>query len=126
MKYIIQNKKQNDHKRPTDTFQASLAPTATNLPPYYQHLVNGKILSIVQELRSSIFGIPATPHASRDSRDDPQLTLHTLQQMENSSPATANADINITGLLPQQPSTLPSYYENSHTLQLDDLGFDVL
>ena len=96
MKYIIENKKQNDHKHPTAAFQASLAPTAKNLPSYYEHLVNGKILSVVQELRSSIFGIPATPHASRDSRDDPQVILHTLQRMENSSPATENVDINIT------------------------------
>ena len=93
MKHIIENKKQNDHKHPIDAFQASLAPAPKNLPPYYQHLVNGKILSVVQELRSSIFGTPAMPHASRDSRDDPPLTLHTLQRMENSSPATEIATL---------------------------------
>ena len=63
----------------------------------------------------ALFGSPATTHTSRDSWDDPPLTLRTLQPTDNSSPAREIADINITGLPPQQPSTLASYYENSHT-----------
>jgi hypothetical protein len=117
MKYIIENnKKQNDYKHPIDAFLEVLAPTLKNLPPYYQHLARGKIFSVVQELESqALFSSPATPHSSRDSWDDPPLTLRTLQPMDNSSPAMGIADIDITGLTPQQPSTLASYYENSHT-----------
>jgi hypothetical protein len=97
-------KKQNDYKHPIDAFLEGLVPTLKNLPPYYQYLAKGKIFSVVQELEGqAFFGSPAaTPHSSRDSRD-------------NSSPATEIADINITALTPRQPSTLASYYENSHT-----------
>jgi hypothetical protein len=105
MKYIIENnKKQNDYKHPIDAFLEGLAPTLKNLPPSYQHLAKGKIFSVVQELEGkAFFGSPAaTPHSSRDSCD-------------NSSPVIEIAD-NITALTPQQPSTLASYYENSHTL----------
>ena len=108
MKYIIENnKKQNDYKHPIDAFLEGLAPTLKNLPPYYQHLAKGKIFSVVQELEGqALFGSPATPHSSRDSWDDPPLTLRILQPMDNSSPAMEIADINnITGLTPQQPST---------------------
>jgi len=117
MKYIIENnKKQNDYKHPIDAFLAILASTLKNLPPYYQHLPKGQIFSVVQELEGqALFGSPATPFCSRDSWDDPPLTLSTLQPMDNSSPAMEIADINITGLTPQQPSTLASYYKNSHT-----------
>jgi hypothetical protein len=117
MKYIIENnKKQNDYKHPIDAILEGLAPTLKNLPPYYQHLAKGKIFSVVQELEAqALFGPPATPHSSRDSWDDPPLTLRTLQPMDSLSPAMEIADINIAGLTPQQPSTLASYYENSHT-----------
>jgi hypothetical protein len=74
-----------------------------NLPPYYQHLAKGKIFSVVQELDGqALFG----SHSSRDSWDEPPPTLRTLQPMDISSPAIEFADINITGLTPQQPSTL--------------------
>jgi len=117
MKYIIENnKKQNDYKHPIDAFLEGLVPTLKNLPPYYQHLAKGKIFSVVQELEGeALFGSPATAHSSRDSWDDPPINLRTLQPMDNSSPAVEIADINITGLTTQQPSTLASYYENSHT-----------
>jgi len=71
----------------------------------------------VQELEGqALFGSLATVHCHRDSWDDLPLTLRTLQPMDNSFPAMEIADINnITGLTPQQPSTLASYYENSHT-----------
>jgi len=118
MKYIIENnKKQNDYKHSIDAFLEGLAPTLKNLPPYYQHLTKGKIFSVVQELvGQALFGSLATVHSSRDSWDDQPLTLRTLQPMDNSSPAMEIADINnITGSTPQQPSTLASYYENSHT-----------
>jgi hypothetical protein len=79
-------------------------------------LAKGKIFSIVQELEGqALFGSPATTHSSCDYWDDPPQTSRTLQPMDNSSPAMDIADINITGLTPQQPSTLASYYENSHT-----------
>jgi hypothetical protein len=35
--------------------------------------------------------------------------------MDSSSRAMEIADVNITGLTPQQPSALASCYENSHT-----------
>jgi len=110
MKYIIENnKKRNDYKHPIDAFLEGLAPTLKHLPPYYQHLAKGKIFSVVQELEGqALFG---SPHSSRDSWDDPPLTLRTLYPMDNSS----QVDINITSLTPQQPSTLASYYENSPT-----------
>ena len=88
MKYIFENNiKQNDYKHPIDAFVEGLAPTLKNRPPYYQHLAKGKISSVVQELEGqAIFGSPAaTPHSSRDSRD-------------NSPPATEIAEINITAL----------------------------
>ena len=70
----------------------------------------------MQELEvQALFGLPATPHSSRDSWDDPPLTLRTLQPMDNLSSAMEISDINITDLTPQQPSTLTSYYENSNT-----------
>ena len=116
MKYIIENnKKQNDYKHPIDAFLEGLAPTLKNLPPYSQHLAKGKILSVVQESEGqALFGSPATPHSSRNTQDDPPLTLCTLQPMDNLSPAMEIAHINITGLTPQQPSKLTSYYENCH------------
>ena len=88
MKYVIENnKKQNDCKHPINAFLESLAHTLKNLPLHYQHLAKGKISSVVQELEGqAIFGSPAaTPHSSRDSRD-------------NSPPATEIAEINITAL----------------------------
>jgi hypothetical protein len=108
MKYIIENnKKQNHYKHPIDAFLEGLAPTLKTLPPYYQHLAKGKIFSVVQDLEGqALFGSPATPHSSRDSWDDLPLTLRTLQPMDNSSSAMDIADVNITGLTPQQPSTL--------------------
>jgi hypothetical protein len=107
MKYITENNKiLNDYKHPIHAFLEGLAPTLKNLPPYHQHLAKGKIFSVVQELEGqAFFGSPAaTPHSSRDSWD-------------NSSSATEIADINITALTPQQPSTrtLAPYYQNSHT-----------
>jgi hypothetical protein len=104
MKYIIENNnKQNYYKHPIDEFLEGLPPTLKNFPPYYQYLAKGKMFSVVQELGQAFFDSPvATPHSSRDYRD-------------NSSPATETADINITALTPWQPSTLASYYENSHT-----------
>jgi hypothetical protein len=96
MKYIIENnKKQNDYKHPIDAFLEGLAPTLKNLPPYYQHLAKGKIFSVVQEIEGqAFFGSPAaTPHSSRDSR-------------ENSSQPTEIVD-NITASTPR----LASYYE---------------
>ena len=70
----------------------------------------------MQELEcEALFGSPATPRSIRDSWDDPPLASRTLQPMDNSSPAVEISDINITGLTPRQPSTLASYYENSHT-----------
>jgi hypothetical protein len=117
MKYVIENnKKHNDYKHPIDAFLVGLAPTLKNLPPHYQHLAKGKMFSVVQELEGqALFGSPATPHCSRDSWDDPPLTSRTLQPKDDSSPAVEIADFNITGLTPQQPSTLASYYESSHT-----------
>jgi hypothetical protein len=51
MKYIIENNKgQNDYKHPIHAFLEGLAPTLKNLPPYYQHLAEGKIFSVVLEL----------------------------------------------------------------------------
>ena len=50
----------------------------------------------------ALFCSPATPHYSRDSWDDPPLTLRTLQPMGNSSPVMEIADSNnITALTPQ-------------------------
>ena len=54
----------------------------------------------------ALFGSPAKPHSSRDSWDDLPLTLRTLQPMDSSSPVVDIAEINVTGLTPQQPSTL--------------------
>jgi hypothetical protein len=105
MKYVIENnKKQNDYKHPIDAFLEGLTATLKNLPPYYQYLAKGKIFSVGQDLEiQAFFGSPAaTPHSRRDSWD-------------SSSPAIEFADINISALTPQQPSTLTSYYENSHT-----------
>jgi len=91
MKYIIENKKQNDYKHPIDAFH-----TLKNLPPYYQHVAKGKIFSVVQGVEGqALFCSPATTHSSRDSWDDPPLTLRTLQPMDNSSPAMETADINL-------------------------------
>jgi hypothetical protein len=117
MKYIIDNnKEQNYYKHAIDAFLEGLAPTLKNLPPYYQHLAEGKIFSVVLELEGQgLFGSTATPHYSRGTWDNPPLTLRSLQLMDSLSPAMEIADINITGLTPQQPSTLTSYYENSHT-----------
>jgi hypothetical protein len=79
-------------------------------------LAIGKIFSFVQELEGKApFGSPATPHSICDSWDDPPLTLGSMQPMDNSSLVMDIADIYITGLTPQQPSTLASYYENSRT-----------
>jgi len=104
MKYIIaNNKKQTDYEHPIDAFLESLAPTVKNFPPYYQHLAKGKIFSVVQEIENQAYFSPpaATPHSSRDSR-------------ENSYPDTEIVD-NITALTPQQTSTLSSYYKNCDT-----------
>jgi len=115
MKYIFENNK-NNYKHPIDAFLEVLAPILKKLPPYYQHLAKGKIFSFVQGLEGQeLLGSPATPHSNHDCWDDLPPTLHTLQPMDNSSPAMEIADIDITGLTPQQPSTLASYCENSHT-----------
>jgi hypothetical protein len=120
MKYRTENnKKQNDYKHPIDAFLEDLAPTMKNLPPSYQHLAKGKIFSAVQELGGqAFFGPPVTPHSSRDSWNDPPLTSRTLQPTHNSSPAMEIADISTAGFRPQQPSTLASYYDNSHNIPI--------
>jgi hypothetical protein len=70
-------------------------------------LAKGKIFSVEQDLEGqALFSSPATSHSSRDSWDDLPLTLRTLQPMDNSSSAMDIADVNITGLTHQQPSTL--------------------
>jgi len=57
-------------------------------------LAEGKIFSVVLELEGrGLFGSTATPHSSRDTWDNPPLTLRTLQPMDISSPAMEIADI---------------------------------
>jgi len=72
-------------------------------------LSKGKIFSVLRGLEGQALSCsPATTQSSRDSWDDPPPTLRTLQPMDNSSSAMEIADINITGLTPQQPSTVAS------------------
>ena len=70
MKYIIENK--NDCKHPIDTFLEDLAPTLKHLPPCYQHLVKGKIFSVVQELEGQALAAHLLQHT-------PVVTLGTTR-----------------------------------------------
>jgi hypothetical protein len=120
MKYIIEdNKKQTDYKHPIDAFLEGLSPALKNLPPYYQFMSKGKIFLVVQELEGeAIFGSPATPHSSRDSWDDPPLTVRTLQ-----SPAMEIVDTNTTFKHPRNLlHSLHAMRTLIYTFQLDDMG----
>ena len=57
-----------------------------------------KKILVVQEVEGqALFGSAATTHSSRDFRDDPPLSVRTLQPTDSSSPAMEIADITSCG-----------------------------